>query len=34
MKLKSCSIGVGMSWVTGPRKKAARGKEEINQDTL
>ena len=33
MKLKSCNIGVGMPRATGPRKKAARGKEELSQDT-
>ena len=34
MKLKSCSIGVGMPWATGPRKNAAQGKEEMSQGTL
>ena len=34
MKLKGRSIGVGMLQAMGPRKKAARGREEMNQDTL
>ena len=34
MKLKGCSLGVGMPQATGPRKKAARGREEMNQGTL
>ena len=34
MKLKGCSIGVGMLQATGARKKAAQGKEEMNQGTL
>ena len=34
MKLKSYNIGVRMPWATGPRRKAARGKEEVSQGTL
>ena len=34
MDLKSCSITVGMSQSMGPRRKAARGKEEMSQGTL
>ena len=34
MDLKSCSITVGMSSSMGPRRKAARGKEEMSQGTL
>ena len=33
MDLKSCSIIVGMSQSMGPRRKVARGKEEISQGT-
>ena len=34
MKLKGCSIGVGMLQTMGLRKKATRGREEMNQGTL
>ena len=34
MKLKSYNIGVRMPWATGPRRKAAQGKEEVSQGTL
>ena len=34
MKLKSYNIGVRMPWATGPRRKAARVKEEVSQGTL
>ena len=34
MDLKSCSITVGMSQSMDPRRKAARGKEEMSQGTL
>ena len=34
MDLKNCSIIVGMSQSMGPRRKAARGKEEMSQGTL
>ena len=32
--MKSCSIGVGMPWAMGPRRKAARGKVKVIQGTL
>ena len=31
MKLKGRNIGVGMLQTMGPRKKTARGREEMNQ---
>ena len=34
MDLKSCSMTVGMSQSTGPRRKDARGKEEMSQSIL
>ena len=34
MKLKGCSIGVGMLQAMGPKKKAARGREKMNQGTM
>ena len=34
MDLKSYSIIVGMPQSMGPRRKAARGKEEMSQSTL
>ena len=34
MKLKDCSFGVGMPWAMGSRKKAAQGREEMNQGAL
>ena len=34
MKLKGCSIGVGILQAMGLRKKAARGREEMNQGTI
>ena len=34
MNLKSCNMTVGMSQSTGPRRKDARGKEEMSQSTL
>ena len=34
MKLKSCSIGVGMPWATGSRRKVTRGKEGMSHRTL
>ena len=34
MKLKGCSIGIGMPRAMGLRKKAALGRERISQNTL
>ena len=34
MDLKSCSMTVGMSQSTGPRRKDARGKVEMSQSIL
>ena len=34
MKLKSCSIGVGMPRATGLRRKVTRGEEGISYRTL
>ena len=34
MDLKSCNITVGMSQSTNPRRKAARGEEEMSESTL
>ena len=34
MDLKSCNMTVGMSQSTGPKRKDARGKEEMSQSTL
>ena len=31
MKLKRCSIGVGMPQAMGPRRKVTRGKEGMSQ---
>ena len=34
MKLKGCIIGMRMLRAMGPRKRDARGEEEMNQGTL
>ena len=34
MDLKSCNMTMGMTQSTGPRRKDARGKEEMSQSTL
>ena len=34
MKLKGRKVDVGMLQATGPRKKATRGREEMNHGTL
>ena len=34
MDLKNCNMTVGMSQSTGPKRKDARGKEEMSQSTL
>ena len=34
MKLKSCNIGVGIPQAMGPRRKVAREKVKVSQDTL
>ena len=34
MKLKSCSIGVGMPWATDPRRKVTLGEEGMSHRTL
>ena len=34
MKLKSCSIGVGMPWATDPRRKVTLGEEGMSHSTL
>ena len=34
MKLKSCSIGVGMPRAMGPRRKVTKGEEGMSHRTL
>ena len=34
MKLKSCSIGVGMPWAMDPRRKVTLGEEGMSHRTL
>ena len=34
IKLKGCSIGVGMLQATSTRKRVAQGRKEMNQGTL